>query len=362
MMLPRAICWCLLSMLVVRAQDASPSPAPAEAKSVVDKLTQAQMQEIFRLLQQRYIKPESLSDDELNRAAVQGLLDRLGLGVALVEKGQAEAATSAAASFFAEDLTPATAYLRPGTLKLEEVPKLDVALEKFAASPVQTLIFDLRSPAADGDFLAAAQILSRFLPDGQLLFHLQRPGEEKPRPFSSKGKPRWTRNLLLLVDSESSNVAEVVAAVLKAKLKSLVLGSPTQGRAVQYSEVPVGQDKLLRFADAEVVLEGGKSLFRQGVQPDFPAPLELEVKHQVFVASQRSGMKPHVFDAERPRLNEAALVAKANPELDYQIAKSAERPTAWDEPPLKDRVVQQALDFLTTTQFLQPAAEPPPKK
>ena len=63
--------------------------------------------------------------------------------------------------------------------------------------------------------------------------------------------------------------------------------------------------------------------------------------------------KPFLFSKRQPRHNEAALIAGTNPELDYAIAKSAGRDTGFDTVPIHDRVVQAALDYLTTIAILK---------
>ena len=51
-------------------------------------------------------------------------------------------------------------------------------------------------------------------------------------------------------------------------------------------------------------------------------------------------------------MNEAALVAGTDPELDYYVARSNKRDTPWDKPMLRDRVLRQAVDLLAVTSFL----------
>jgi C-terminal processing protease CtpA/Prc len=339
------------------------TPAPASAApagtSPVDSLTQTQMQEIFQVLQKQYVKPEAFNDAELNRAAIQGLLTRLGGGISLETRRTDGADTNGAAALVAEELTPSVVYLRPGVLTSDELPRLDAALDSLAKTKAHTLLLDLRSPARDGDYAAAAQILSRFLPEAEVLFQIRRASGGKLEPFVSKGRARWTRDLMLLVDGDTNNVAEVVAAVLQARLRPFVIGSRTRGMAAQMREVPIGKDLVLRFADAEVVLAEGRSLFRIGVQPDMEAPFESDKKRKIFAASATEGMKKFVFEKERPRMNEAALVARSNPELDYQIAKSAGKATSYDGQPLCDRAIQQALDVLTSSAILDRVPAPP---
>ena len=50
---------------------------------------------------------------------------------------------------------------------------------------------------------------------------------------------------------------------------------------------------------------------------------------------------------------DTTLVAQTNPELEYQLAKSAHETSEYDRPAATDPVLQQALDFLTAQAFLK---------
>ena len=56
-------------------------------------------------------------------------------------------------------------------------------------------------------------------------------------------------------------------------------------------------------------------------------------------------MGPFVYEAERPHLNEAALLAGTNPELDSTEARRAQRQA---RRPVQDLVLQRALDLVTS--------------
>ena len=323
--------------------------AGACADPVIDQLQQPQLQEIFKQLQTKSLSTARLTDEELNRAAVQGLLQRLGTGAALVPA----AALPPPGKLVSELLLPSIAYLRPATLALEEIASLDTALEGLAASKVETLILDLRSPAAPGEPMATAEFLSRFLPDATPVFQVRTAGVEAVRPFVSKGKPHWQKSLLVLIDGDTNNVGETIAAVLQHKLNAWLIGSPTIGHACEYRLTPVTPEWNLRIAESEALLEGDRKLFGIGLTPDIRTDFESSKKILQFTESEKTGMKRYAYEVERPRLNEAALVAQTNPELDYQIAKSAHEATEFDRPAAIDPVLQQAVDFLTAQAFLK---------
>ena len=327
--------------------------ASAKVNAIIDQMPQNSLQEAFRHLKKNYIKKESLDYDELNRAALQGLLARLEFGATLLTQ-KSRAARDSPFQFLAQPITKEAAYARPGRFTSKEVGELDLALDKFNRNPkIHTLILDLRSPQAQADFEIAAQILSRFLPANHLLFKDKRPDQERPRLYFAKEAPQlWGRNLILLIDRETGNVGEIIAAVLKQRTGCLVIGEKTPGLTVEYRDVALGENRFLRYAVAEIVLDDDTSLFQQGVRPDLTTPFDKKSKHEVFKKSEKMELQPFIFERQRPRLNEAALVAGTDPELDYYLDRTAGRATAFDTPPLQDQVLQQAIDYLTTTQFL----------
>ena len=100
------------------------------ADPVVDTLPQAKLQEIFQHLQSASsLNAPQLTDETLNRAAIQGLLARLGPGFSLVPKSPA---TDLPTKLVSELLSPETAYLRPATFTLEELPAADTACREIA--------------------------------------------------------------------------------------------------------------------------------------------------------------------------------------------------------------------------------------
>ncbi|NNE93235.1 MAG: hypothetical protein HKN23_16450 [Verrucomicrobiales bacterium] len=336
------------------------TPVPAKTpRELIDGLNQANLQEAFRILRSEYINRDDFDYLELNRAAMQGLLNRLEFGASILTE-ESRSLRNSPYKFHSAKIDDSTAYLRFGKFNKSGVSELDKALKKFReelGDDWKTLIVDLRSPQAQADFAVAAEILGRFRPPNELLFKIRRPGDERPRLFVAKSQPAsWSGDLILLVDTETGNVGEIIAGVLKKQNPDdvLIIGEKTRGLTVEYRDVPIGEDRILRYAIAEVVLDDDSSLFQKGIEPDVPAPASRKSKAEIFKLTE-TGKVPltkFLFQKQRPRLNEAALVAGTDPELGYYLAKSNGRETEWDKPPLQDRALQQAVDLLTAQAFL----------
>lgn len=336
---------------------AAPPPAmtPAATASPIDTLDQAALQETFRLLRSNYIQRDMLTLETLNRAALEGLLARLDFGAELVPLAPTPEAGASPASpqgptVIAESLADGIAYLRPIAFTLEAVPAIETALKALPGGASATLILDLRTPGPPAEFAVAAQLLDRFVPAGQPLFSVQKSDDPAPRHFRSTGTPAWTGRLMVLIDDDCTNAAETMAAVLHRTMQAPLIGAPTRGRTMQYETAPLTPSHGLRFASAEMRLPDGTSLFRKGLEPALAVPPDPAAKAAVFARQAEHGVKPFITNTERPRHNEAALVAGTAPELPHQLAQSAGQPTPHDSPPLQDRTLQVAVDVLTARQ------------
>ena len=165
----------------------------------------------------------------------------------------------------------------------------------------------------------------------------------------SRREPIWTGSLIVLVDNETNNLGETIAAVMHSQKRALLLGSPTRGATVRYETVPIEAGWQLRFARAEMLLPDDSSVFRKGLKPDLSVPFNSTVKHTVF---KIAALKPSVFEQARARFNEAALVASRNPELDDYIRRSSGEVMSYDQPAPHDTVLQRAVDlFIANDHF-----------
>ncbi|MEM1442529.1 MAG: S41 family peptidase [Verrucomicrobiota bacterium] len=348
--------WAIDETPEVEAPETTPAADdPKKLGELIDTLDQSSLQEAFRLLTTDYINEEDLDALEVNRSALQGLLSRLDFGAMLLTEKSLQEQNSRFL-FHSEKINQTTAYLRFGRYSKDGVQELDEALKTFTGDQdISDLIVDLRSPQAQADFAIASEILSRFRPPNELLFKIRRPGADRPTLFVSKSAgTNWSRNIILLVDRETGNVGEIIAAVLKRKSNPLVIGETTPGLTVEYRDVPIGEDRIMRYAIAEVVLDDDSSIFRKGIAPDIITPTELESKHSIFDATQKDeSLGSFLYQKQRPRMNEAALVAGIDPEIDYYILRSNGKPTPWDTPPPQDRALQQSVDLLNSNAFLE---------
>lgn len=320
----------------------------------VDQLSQNGIQSAFQLLRRDYIRREDLTFEELNKAALQGLLERLDFGAELVSQGKDK--EEAKPSVWRQFLAPGIAYLRPETFSEGEGAMFIEALKEVTGKGATHLILDLRG-SANGNFDEAAAVLQCFISSGEVMFKMKQIGKEDVELFVSKQDTLWKGPVIALIDGESGAAAEAVAWCLQQRKKALLVGEKTRGATVRFTELALDDSTRLRYASAEMLLPDDSSLFKQGLPPLFPVKMPAKDKQKIFQLSREAetGMKPYVNDRVRARYNEAALVAGSNPELDDYVRKSKGQALPGDEGQLRDVVVQRALDMIRSEDFVSTA-------
>ena len=346
----------LHSAPALRAQAPRPQPEPTvvttpkkepplTARTAVDSLTEADLDQLITLLKENYINPDALSDSELKRATVEGILKRLGPGAAILDAPAA--GQSAASPFRAEILDNRIGYIRLGATTAGNVGELDAALQKFTEKALPAVIVDLRATPPSSEFEQTAEVCKRFCPKGRVLFSVKKPNLKQEQILTSKDDPKYRGILVVLVDRNTAGNAEVIAAALRTHVKALVIGQRTKGEAVEFAEYPFPSGKLLRVAVAEVALPESVPVFPGGVKPDVAVDVPQETTDTLLKLELEKGVSEFVFESERPRMNEAALVAGTNPELDA-LAAAQKAKGEKSKAPLRDAVLQRAVDFITT--------------
>jgi hypothetical protein len=199
----------------------------------------------------------------------------------------------------------------------------------------------------------AAEFAKRFCPKGKTLFTLRKPTGHQDRVFGSDRDPAFRGLVMVLTDGDTAGAAEAIAAALRFYNKALLIGQVTAGRAAEYSDLLLPSGKILRVAVAEMVSPEGRPLFPEGIKPDLPVDMSMADKRQIFQLSGEKGMGPFVYEGARPHMNEAALLAGTNPEVEAAEAAQQRRGRAPEKPPAYDPVLQRALDVVASLEVYQ---------
>ena len=203
--------------------------------------TAPDFKEVYELL--RTNLPDATAEN-LNRAAVEGLLSRFPGKVSLIggaADGSAAPQVGPALSKSAV-IESNVAYLRIGRVVASVADELSAAYRALAGTnKIAGVVLDLRF--ADGSDDTAAQAAAK-------LFTI---------------KKITAGPLAVLVNGETRGAAEALAVALHQAGAGLIIGSPTAGAATAFREFPLSNGERLRVAAAPVS-SGGSMISR--VQPD----------------------------------------------------------------------------------------------
>jgi len=341
----------------------SPSPTgtvtPTASPTTIDSLDTVDLRQAIPLIKESYFDPAALSENELNRALLAGLLTRLGRSVMLLPARDSTPAPPPAA-FYREIIADHIGYLRLGDLSREQLGEMESTLRGFAGKKIDAVILDLRGCAETNDFAMAAEFASRFVEKGHHLFALRGSGGKEIRAFRAEQDPIYRGLLILLVDEETVGATETLAASLHSFDRAILIGQQTAGRPLNYVDRPLPSGHILRIAVAQAVLPNQPSQSSKSVVPDLPVTQSIPDKHQIFQQALTKSMSAFVFESDRPHLNEAALLNGTNPEID--AAQAGKRPRAGESPALHDADLQRAVDVVTSIGVYekQPTSSPSP--
>jgi C-terminal processing protease CtpA/Prc len=304
-------------------------------------------QEVFDLIRQH---AAGMSTDELNRAAVQGLLAALGPKVSLgTNNASADAATKPVAetTLFDDDI----AYLRITRVEYGLAKAVSAAIEQLkATNKVNGIVLDLRYAHGSG-YKAATDTVDLFVSKSQPLLDWGGGGMVS----SHEKADAITAPIGILVNRETSGAAEALAAIVRLTGSGLILGSRTAGNAMVMEDFPLKDGEHLRIGSAPVTLGDGKALSTQGVKPDIDIAVGEDAERAFYadaflvVSNKAAGNtatnQPSGTNQTRVRFNEAELVRehRAGESPDEQTAK---RPPEAQVPVVSDPALARALDLL----------------
>jgi len=306
--------------------------------------------EVFQLLRTNL---NGVSDAELNSAGVQGLLARFQTSAMLVDSDAALSGHSAPLdkALIYDD---SYAYFRVQKVETNLASELTASYDDFAKTnkaKIKGVILDLRF-ASGADFAAAAAAADCFLKSDQPLLKV---GDTVLR--SSKKDNAISVPLAVLVNSQTSEAAEGLAAILRLTSAGLLLGSETAGRAGMFKDFPLAEGGQLRIAAGEVELGDG-TVFNGRVKPDIAVNTKLEEEKAYWehpyqvpasagstnAASGHGSNSAGVFR----RYSEAELVREqrdgADLEADFNGAGAT--PPDAEVKVLRDPALARALDLL----------------
>ena len=275
----------------------------------------------------------SSAPDELAPALVQ-------LGIRLV--------SSDLRPYRTEVLSKRCAYVRFGSWSQALGDELDSAIADCKTRGLAGLIVDLRTSDASFDPGLIAALASRFVNPHKDLFELHTSaGSETIR--SGVNPVTYTGPLAVVINSNVTGSAEVFAAVLKAQVHALLIGQTTATTTPVLITTQWSNRKISIPAGTISIL-GLDAPLGPALAPDIVVQVSLTEEAAVLAETDSGPIEPSTEDQPRRHIDEAALVAGTNPELDvFEAEQSGKSPA----PKLRDVTLQRAVDFLVTVNLLR---------
>jgi len=295
---------------------------------------------------------EGVTDAELNRAAVQGLVSSLSPRVSLLGS---EAATDSKSLVTKTNLYEGgLAYVRVGKVRAGLGNAVaDACRGVLGTNKLNGLVLDLRYTGGD-DYEAVANVVELFVKTEQPLLDWGKGVVRTSGKGDTLGVPAS-----ILVNRQTAEAAEALAAVLRETGAGLLLGNKTAGQAMIAREFPLSNGEKLRIASTPVRLADGSPLPAQGVKPDIEVNVKPEDEKAWFADAFKDLRRTNLLAGgslsstngaagtnrvRRTRFNEAELVRQRregfDPDLEAATDDDIERPS------VRDPVLARALDVL----------------
>ena len=298
-----------------------------------------------------------MTEEELNQAAVRGLVSALSPRVALVTNGAAakvaeETPLVIKSSVFGRDIL----YVRVGRVGKGLAGEIRAAYTKpGTTNKLNGVVLDLRY-AGGADYAAAVAAADLFVRKEQPLLNW---GKGVVRSKPTKYAIRVP--VAVLVNRETAGAAEALAAVLRETGAGLILGGRTAGQAMVLQDFTLKNGERLRIATAAVQLGDGSPMPEQGLKPDIAVEVSPEEERAYYADAYRTldsagslaGTGLSTTNEEsatnrvlrRPRFNEADLVRERREGIsEADLAAMRERQP--EKPTVQDPALARALDLL----------------
>jgi hypothetical protein len=299
----------------------------------------------------------SVSDAELNQAAVDGFLSQLQSRVILVTNSAA-ASDLSAVPLVSKSVALEGAYglLRIGRVAPGLSQQLSQAYDRLVATnKIKGLLVDLRFAVGD-DYAAAAEAADLFFKTEQPLIQW---GDHVAR--STTKANAIDLPVVLLINQDTRGAAEALAAALRHAQGALIIGSPSAGRAYLFKEIQLSTGQTLRIASGTIAVGDGAKLAESGIVPDIRIAVNVEDEKAYFEDPYKVLPKPFAQAAKpstndlastlstnrpRRRVNEAELVRMQRDGIDFEAEPPPAATPQLSGPVINDPAVSRALDLL----------------
>jgi hypothetical protein len=327
-----------------------------EAGAAIDKEAY-NLQEVFDLLKANLA---GVTAEQLNEAAVRGLLDQLAGKVSVAGEPSSTAAAGATNALVSATVYETHyGYLRVSRLATGAGSEFQNAYERLrATNSFKGLIVDLRF-AVGQDYAAAMALADQFFSEPQPLADWGEGWKKSTAKTNAISLP-----VAVLVNRKTSGAAEALAGILRHSGVGLLIGTNTAGQASMAKEFTLKTGQRLRLAVAPLKVADGKQLPFTGIKADIevvvspddelawyhdpyrPAPgmarLTALATNETAGASTNRSSRRRVNEAELVRMNREGQL----PDRDSSFTNTSGRTPEPMVQTVNDPVLSRALDLL----------------
>ena len=183
-------------------------------------------------------------------------------------------------------------YIRITQFNEPTADEFERALVNLDKQGMDALIIDLRNNPG-GLLESARQVVSKFVPAGQLIVSTEGRHASQKLVYHSDGGKKWLKiRLVILVNNGSASASEIVAGALQDLNRAVVMGETTFGKGSVQSILPLPDGSALRLTTAKYYTPSHKVIHEKGITPDIVIPVSEETERKLLEQRIRANMPP----------------------------------------------------------------------
>ncbi|SKB58038.1 carboxyl-terminal processing protease [Lachnospiraceae bacterium] len=166
-----------------------------------------------------------------------------------------------------------TGYMILGQFDAVTPGQFHEGLENLKKQGMKKFILDLRGNPG-GNLDACVEIADELLPDGRIVYTLDKAGNEKD--YDGNDGKALNMPLVVLVDGNSASASEILAGAIKDTKAGVLVGSTTFGKGIVQNVYGIGDGSAIKITAAKYYTPNGVNIQGTGIEPDVKVDFDSE--------------------------------------------------------------------------------------